>query len=81
MIKTHSWTRYEYQKCYALFRYGLDVEFVARRNGIPLEIVKAADYSYQANGYNFTGWVNDRRFIKFFNAMQGNRYSIWSIPF
>ena len=48
---------------------------------IPNEIIRAADCSYQACGYNFTGWINDRRFIKFFNAMQGNRYSIWSIPF
>lgn len=81
MRLSNSWTRLQYEHAYRVMRRESEALGTHRLDGIPNEIIKAADYSYQANGYNFTGWVNDRRFIKFFNAMQGNRYSIWSIPF
>lgn len=81
MKRERSWTHRQYETAYRLCRRTAHENKVYWLKTTPPEIMKAADYSYQANGYNFTGWVNERRFTKFFNAMQGNRYSIWSIPF
>lgn len=81
MIKQHSWTRQQYELAYGICRSYGEINEEQWTDTLPQEIIRAADYSYKANGYNFTGWVNNIRFIKFFNAMQSNRYSLWSIPF
>jgi hypothetical protein len=50
-------------------RRGESFEQINITSSIAVEIVRAADYSYQAFGYSVNGWTNDlrrKRFYKIF---------------
>jgi len=81
MTKSKSWTRLAYQACYQYMRRGIDCELIVKTGVTPPEIIKAADYSYQAKDHFVTGWTNGMRFEKFYEGVQSCKYSTWSIPF
>lgn len=63
--KEKNWTRQEYETAYRGFRR-LDPAIVTYRMwGIANEVVNAADYSYQAYGYEMSGWTSTARRKRF----------------
>ena len=81
MIKQHSWTRQQYETAYSFMRRTNNDHDEYLYDSTPMEIWKAADYSYQAKDYYVTGWVNQHRKEKFALAMLNNKHSAWGIPF
>lgn len=65
MNKQHSWARRWYEDSYEKMRRGITFEDLIKHWHAPEEIIKAADYSYQARDYYLHGWSNDRRRIRF----------------
>lgn len=65
MNKKHSWTRQQYDNAYRDMRFFGDrrIDYLFKDN--PPEIVKAADYSYQAFAYVAHGWSTDERLMRF----------------
>lgn len=59
-------TREQYVRLYRLMRQGFDPVFVKGVSAYSWEIIKAADYSYQAFGYIVSGWTNDQRCKRFY---------------
>jgi len=69
MRKEKSWTRQTYEATYCLMRWGQSFDWLNAQS-IPTEdVLKAADYSYQAATYHVHGWSNDRRRRLFHKAM------------
>ena len=65
MRKEKSWTRLQYEMTYRNMRFFRFSEFGTYFIDMPQEIVKAADYSYQAKGYEVHGWSKDERRKRF----------------
>jgi len=65
VIKQHSWTRQQYRMTYRRMRRGFTFEYLLDNLGVPNEVVRAADYSYQAFPYIMCGWINEKRFSRF----------------
>lgn len=65
MKPERSWTRQQYDRTYRRMRRGFDCEYLFDNLGVPNEVVKAADYSYQAKDYAINGWLNGLRFSRF----------------
>jgi len=81
-MKSDNLSRRRYEAYYRLLRMELvDDKGNALNWELDKEVLKAADYSYQARLYWVSGWVNNRRLDKFYEGIQSNKYSIWSIPF
>lgn len=65
MRKEKSWTRQQYDEAYRFYRiYGQIDNFISY-GAISAEAERAADYSYQAYGYEMSGWMSDRRRKRF----------------
>lgn len=62
-------TRQQYERTYRRMRRGFTCEYLLDNLGVPNEIVRAADYSYQASIYSIHGWASNRRRARFFNRM------------
>lgn len=60
-----SWTRKQYEAALRLMRRNVDAELLCGIWPETAEIIKAADYSYQARDHYVNGWVNDRRWLRF----------------
>lgn len=60
-----NWTRFAYERSYRQLRRDCDFDTISENTNIEIEIVQAADYSYQASLYTVHGWSNDRRRIRF----------------
>ena len=60
-----SWTRQMYECHYRYMRHGISVEYMQQYLTDPMDTMKAADYSYQAYGYEPSGWVSDLRRKRF----------------
>lgn len=65
MKRERSWTRIEYTLAYRDMRRGISVDWFLEHSRDPIDIIKAADYSYQAYGYDMHGWTSDRRRKRF----------------
>lgn len=65
--KEKSWTRQEYERCYRAMRSDILWEVRLPLAGYSKEIIRAADYSYQARDYDVHGWSNDTRHKRFHN--------------
>ncbi len=61
-----SWTRKEYEKAYWLARYCPAFDDWDHGFVFPLEIIKAADYSYQVKDYDVRGWSSNAREKRFY---------------
>lgn len=80
MIKQHSWARQQYDDCYEKMRRGITFEELIKHWPMPDNIIKAADYSYQAYGYEPNGWVSDLR-RKRFHAIKVRFLTREELPF
>jgi hypothetical protein len=67
MRLSKSWTLYDYKRCYKLLRRGRSFDEIWFEPKTNREALKAADYSYQAKGYEVHGWSNDTRHKRFHN--------------
>lgn len=65
MKKEKSWTRREYEIMYHLMRRGYEFEKIDIPTFISFEVLKAADYSYQAENHNLHGWSSNLRYSRF----------------
>jgi hypothetical protein len=65
VIKQHSWARQQYYMTHRRMRRGFTCEYLLDNLGVPNEVVRAADYSYQAYGYEGNGWLSDARRKRF----------------
>jgi hypothetical protein len=70
MKRERSVTRREYDACYRLMRQGHEFEEIWGAWPNVLPIAKAADYSYQAYGYEWNGWTSDRRRKRFLTRQE-----------
>lgn len=62
MRKERSWTRQVYKQAYAAMRRGFSDDYLAYNANFGKDIIKAADYSYQAYDHDLSGWTSaDRR--------------------
>jgi hypothetical protein len=61
-------------------RRGFSFDVIYEGTGATHEIVKAADYSYQAFGYEDNGWLSDER-RKRFQAIKWRIASREELPF
>lgn len=81
MKNKHSWTRIDYEHCYRQMRRGDDFDGIITTTPIFPQIVRAADYSYQAKSYDVHGWSNDAR-RKRFHAIKYRAFAFAEdIPF
>jgi hypothetical protein len=81
MRKEKSWTRINYELAYRLTRREEGEPTKNTWHPIPNEIWRAADYSYQAYGYDVHGWSNDAR-RKRFHAIKYRAFAFAEdIPF
>jgi hypothetical protein len=62
-------------------RRGLDWSVIGVMSRIPREIVNAADYSYQAWGYEANGWVSEERRKRFYAILYRVLTESEDIPF
>lgn len=63
------WTRQQYEQVYQWMRRGFAISYIQERWAVDNEIIKAADYSYQAKNYSVHAWSSgDRRYR--FNAIR-----------
>lgn len=67
MRKEKSWTRIQYEQSYRYMRRGFDFGFLSRTGQRPTEVIKAADYSYQAKDYVSDAWLSEARYSRFFS--------------
>jgi hypothetical protein len=81
MKKEKSWTRFGYERAYRSMRRGCEIDDIADGTGIELEILKAADYSYQAWGYVDTGWLSNERRKHFYQILWRTLTGSEGIPF
>lgn len=63
--KQHSWTHLTYEAAYRYMRRGYSIEQLSKGAITDTEILKAADYSYQARDYNLHAWLSDGRRKRF----------------
>jgi len=63
--KKKSWTRLTYETAYRLCRRTASEKAVWWIFTDPPEIMRAADYSYQARDYDLHAWTNDMRRHRF----------------
>lgn len=68
MKPERSWTRRGYADAYRMMKRGFSFEFLSKSGYYTQEELKAADYSYQAFGYDVNAWSSDDR-RKRFNAI------------
>lgn len=80
MRKSIPWTRRQYEDAYRLYRRFAASEEIVWSEGTPTEIVRAADYSYQARHEEFSGWC-DRFSAEQFYSMSIERYPLLWFPF
>jgi hypothetical protein len=80
VIKQQSWTRRQYDTAYRLCRRTAKEDKVSWLDTTPPEIMQAADYSYQAYGYEDNGWLSDERH-KRFQAIKWRVASREELPF
>lgn len=80
MRREKSRTRQQYESAYSFMRRvgeDGDIDFI---DSTPLQIWKAADYSYQAKDYDVHGWSNDSR-RKRFHAIKVRSLTREEFPF
>jgi len=65
MRKEKSWTRRQYETAYRMCRRTSNESEVWWINTDPPEIMRAADYSYQAKDYQEMGWSGEMRRHRF----------------
>lgn len=65
MRKEKIWSQIEYEYAYRQMRRGSSFEEIYANDEIACGHLKAADYSYQAYGYEPNGWVSDQRHKRF----------------
>jgi len=65
MTKSKSWAQHEYQYAYRLFRRGFSYKTLWDSGEHFSDILKAADYSYQAKDYQEMGWSGEMRRHRF----------------
>ena len=80
-IRDENWTKHDYKLSYRMMRRGYTFETIAERTGIPQETIKAADYSYQAYGYEDNGWLSDERRKRFYQILWRVLSKSEGIPF
>lgn len=74
MKREKSWTELAYRACYQYMRRGIDFQSIVKTGVTPLEIIKGADYSYQAFNHELSGWSSEMRRKRF----QAIKYRITS---
>lgn len=80
MNKSISWTRQQYEDAYRLYRRFAATEDIIWTEDTPKEIVRAADYSYQAFSHATTGWLNNSR-RRLFITIKRRRFHESELPF
>lgn len=65
MKKEKNWTREQYKAALRLMRRGVDCELMTNIFPHLSHVIKQADYSYQAWGYEPNGWVSEARRKRF----------------
>jgi hypothetical protein len=81
MRKEKSWTRQVYQQAYAAFRRGFDHDYMAYNQNFGKDIIKAADYSYQAFNHDLSGWRSQSRRKRFYAILVRVYATRGEIPF
>lgn len=66
MVKRHSWARYQYDTFYRWMRRGVTPENIRVCTNCPEQVIRAADYSYQASDYMDGGWISNKRRERFY---------------
>lgn len=65
MRKEKGWTQQVYEQAYKAFRRGFTDDYMAYNANFGKDIIRAADYSYQAFNHGLSGWTNRRRRERF----------------
>jgi hypothetical protein len=66
MVKQHSWTRTDYEDAYRLMRSSYGYDWLLTKYHFSEEVLRAADYSYQASDYLDGGWISNKRRERFY---------------
>jgi hypothetical protein len=75
-----SWTRQQYEQAYRYERQLAWATGMSPNTDSPPEIIKAADYSYQAKDYDFHGWLDTNRMNEFVYKLTNVYYQRGEIP-
>jgi len=80
MRKEKSWIQREYEQVYQWLRRGVGIDWLLEHSHFQRSAIRNADYSYQAYGYEMSGWTSRIRRSRFL-YVKSSRNQQEELPF